>query len=228
MSPAEQTSTSGGPSASAAALTNAWTEASSLTSSSAATASPPSELILEASRWHASSRLDPRATGNRPAASASAEAAPMPDDAPAINAGRRSGCGSKSATSARLHPDRQAGETPDADRVHALCAALVDLVPPDHRGELAQCDRCLEPGQVRSETVVPSRAEADQRGRVAVKVVAVGVTEGARVPVGRADQQQQPVARRDNLLVRLEVRGDGPGDELAGRVVAERLLDPVG
>src|SRR5215469_18423608 len=222
MSPAEQTSTSGGPSASAAALTNAWTEASSLTSNSAATASPPSELILEASCRQASSRLDPRATGNRPAASASADAAPMPEEAPAISAGRRSGCAPKSATSARLHPDRQTGEASDADRVHALGAGLVDLVPPDQRGELTQRDRGLKPGQVRSEAVVPSRAEADQRRGVAVKVVAVGVGKRARVPVGRADQQQQPAASRDNLPVRLEVRGDRSGDELAGRVVAER------
>src|SRR5215469_583114 len=205
---------------------NAWTEASSLTSSRPANAFPPSLLILAARS--PVSRRAPSATGWPAAASAWAVAAPMPDDAPATNAGRRAGCGSNRGTSARLRSHRQAREAADADRMDPLRRRLVDLVALHPCHELAERDRRLQPGQVRAQAVVPTGAEADQRRCVAVQVVAVGVGEGARVAIGRADQQKDAVVGTNHLAVRLEIGGQGSRDELARRVVPHRFFDPIG
>ena len=56
--------------------------------------------------------------------------------------------------------------------------------------------------------------------------IVVGVLEHPLVAVRRTGQQQQDVAVGNRGVVEVQLAGDDAGQELAGRVVAQRLLDP--
>ncbi len=73
------------------ALAKASTELASVTSRGWATASPPAVRISSTISAHFSTRRAPSATGKPARARVSAAAAPIPDDAPLITAGRRAG-----------------------------------------------------------------------------------------------------------------------------------------
>lgn len=90
--PALLTTTSISPRSAVALAAKSATDASSVTSSRCATASPPSARTAAAISSRASTRRAPSATGCPAAARTLAVSAPIPDDAPVITAGRRSGC----------------------------------------------------------------------------------------------------------------------------------------
>ena len=70
-------------------------------------------------------------------------------------------------------------------------------------------------------------AEAQQlRADVAADAELVGVVEHPLVAVGRTGHQQQGVSVVQGGAVKIDVLDDGAGQDLAGGVVAQRLLHP--
>ena len=112
-------------------------------------------------------------------------------------------------------------------RVHAPRSRLVDVVVDDPGGQFAQRDARFEAGQRGAQAEVPANPEAGHGTGVTLEVVAVACREHRLVAVGRPDQQQHPLARRDGGAVQLDLGGGDPRQHLGGRVVAKRLLNPM-
>ena len=83
----------------------------------------------------------------------------------------------------------------------------------------------LDPGQRRAEAEVDAGAEAEVRVGGAAQVEPVRVGEHRRVPVGRAQQRGDLLARLDRDRPDPNRLGRGPLEQLQRRVVPDQLLD---
>jgi hypothetical protein len=78
---------------------------------------------------------------------------------------------------------------------------------------------------VGAEAEVDAAAEAEVVGRVPVDAEGVGVVVASEITVGRAVEQQDPIAGRDLGALHDMGRQHGPEEALDGGVVTQRLLD---
>src|ERR1700730_2441513 len=230
VSPAPATSSSMSPSSSVARCTNALTESASCRWRATALVTPPAERSWSSSSWHLSTRRAPSATGKPRPANSTAVAAPIPDEAPATSAGLRSGSGAKRGMPS-LSPDRycyrQMGEPADVARMDSDGVGLVDLESADPLEQFGQRDAGFHPGKMRTKTEVGTATETHQlRTDFAPDAVLVGLLEHPVVTVRRAGQQKQDVAFAHRGVVETQLARHGARQDLAGRVVAQRLLDP--
>src|SRR5579863_1888106 len=142
--PALDTMMSMAPTSSPAARANSSTEC----------ASPPASLMRAATVSHLSTRRAPSTTGWPAAAKASAVAAPIPEEAPATTAPRRSGWATKRRRGTGRDPRSagrdgggEAGEAPYVDGMDPARTLGVDVVVRHPGHELLEDDARLEPGQ---------------------------------------------------------------------------------
>src|SRR5579863_3122493 len=199
--PALDTMMSTGPTISVATRANSSTDDASARSRRCTWASPPASLMPVATASHGCTRRAPRTTRWPAAASAAAVAAPIPDEAPATIAPRRSGWATKRRRGTGRDPRSagrdgggEAGEAPHVDGVHPTGALGVDVVVGHAGHELLEDDARLESGQGGAQAEVAATPEADELGGVAPEVVAIGLLEDLGVAVGRSHEQQHALA----------------------------------
>ena len=202
------------PSSSVARCTNPLTDSASVTSRGSATASPPSARISSTISWHFSTRRAPSATGNPRRASSTAVAAPMPDDAPATIAGRRSGCGSKRGISATSTVIGRLANPRTLLEWTRTALALVDLVAAIRLNSSVSATRAsMRARWAPRQKCAPLPKLTSLRTDLASDAVVVGVVEHPVVAVGGAGQQQHLSPVGDRRAVEGDVVGDvrGPG-----------------
>ena len=93
--------------------------------------------------------------------------------------------------------------------------------------QLLDRDAHLEPRQVRADAAMRADPERHVAAVPPVEVELVGVLEDGLVAVGRAEQQEQPIARLQRLTAEARVAGDRAREAGDRRVQAQRLLDHV-